>query len=285
MKIQFTNTTLSSFLFWAEHEVLNTAQGYFTTTSKLYPYTDERLGNGYVVYGSPYKQWVYDQGVSGANILNIVSGSVNLNRTSGMIVDYDNGRIILPVSYGLNLQLTGTYSFKELNTYISNETEEKLISENRSYLNSRFTGYNNREIPPYSFVNPALYFNLLNNNNKPFALGGLDSSNINLSIVVMTENMFQLDSVLGLFSDKQYTYFPLIAPNEDPLNEFGDIKTGVYISGYNYKTLKEERCIPGTTFYIESIRGSKLSDGIRANNTLFVGIIDAEVSMIRRPRS
>lgn len=281
MKPQITNTALASFLFWAEHEILEKGEAYKNNTSKLYYYPDSRL-NGYVAYGSPYKQWVYDRSISGAYIISGISGSISLtNYQSGMQIDYENGRILLPTSFGTGLNISGSYSFKEINSYISNETEESLIVENKAYLNSRFSGYNNTYVPPYTNVNPAMYFNILNNYNKPFELGGLKDTQINASIVIMTETMSQLDAALSIFSDAESKVFPLFSVYEDPLNEYGNVKTGLYPSGYNYTGLRAQKCKPGTTFFIESIRGSKLSDSVRANQHLFVGIIDAQISKVR----
>ncbi len=282
MKSQITNSALASFFFWADHRLVADNQGYKNVTSKLYYTPDERL-NGYVAYSSPYKQWVYDKSTPGAFICNSISGTINLvNNVSGMQIDYDNGRVILPASFGTSLNISGSYAVKELNCYLSNETEEELLTTKKFTLNPRFslqqaTG----AIPPYAVVNPAMYFNNLNNNNDPFALGGLEETTVNLSIIAMTETMSQLDSVMAIFGDAARKCFPVLSVTDDPLNEFGNVKTGLYPSGYNYETVMAQKGTPGNLFFIENARASKIADKIKINNETFACIIDIDVSRVR----
>jgi len=71
-------------------------EAYSTKTTKLYNYTDIRLGDNKTVYGSPYKQWVYDNNITGATIPSgvTIDGAFTLTGTSGMAIDFDNGRLI-----------------------------------------------------------------------------------------------------------------------------------------------------------------------------------------------
>jgi hypothetical protein len=281
MIAQNTNTALSSFLFWAENELLTKAEAYINYTSKLYYRPDPRLGSSYVTYASPFKQWVYNKSITGAIVCEQISGSINLNNNqSGMEIDYENGRIILPSSFGTGLNLTGSYAFKEINFYLSTETEENLLTKNKYTLNSRFNRQPTGAIQPYIYVNPAIYINLLNTQNEPFALGGEKNSKTNVSMIIATETMYQLDAVLGLFTDAEEKYIKPISIEKDPLNAFGNVKTGLYPSGFYYNQIFSSGC-PSDLYFIDSVLGSKISDKIEVNDSLFVGIIDLDISRIR----
>lgn len=282
---QFTNTVANSFLLWAEHNLLNQAQAYKNYTSRLYYYKDLGLEMaGYVGYSSPFKQWVYDTSVSGATICSGIFGQITLNKGpsgSGLKIDYDNGRIILPISFGTGLRISGHYAFKDLNFYLPNETEESLLTTNKFFLNSRYNRFPTGGIAPYAQVTPALFFNNLNNRQENFALGGLYNTVENFSFIAMTENVWMLDAVISFFRDKKHAVFPQISIYEHPLDEFGDIKTGLYPSGYSYQNIINQYGQPGNLIYLDSIRASKVSDKIKTSESLFLGIIDIELSKVR----
>lgn len=279
---QFNNNALASFFFWSENELLSKTLAYKNYTSRLYYMDDERLPN-HVTYSSPFKQWNYNSAISGSNIASGISGSITLsNNQSGMQIDYDNGRVILPASFGKNLNISGSYSFKEINFYLADETEEKLLISNKAYLNSRFV----KQIPssgiaPYDQVAPAIFVNLANNHTEGLALGGLKNSEINISMVVMVETMSQLDAVLGTFADSKEKYFPQLSVYDDPINEYGNIKTGIYPNGYNYNDIIVQKGQPGNLFFIKDVWTSKISDRIQINEDIFAGVIDITISRIR----
>jgi hypothetical protein len=280
VKPQLSNSAIASFYLWAENKLLKDGEAFHNYSSRLYYMPDERLP-GYVTYSSPFKQWVYDQGILGAQVCSGISGSISLsNYESGLQIDYVNGRVILPSSFGTGLTLSGSFSFKEINFYLPNETEEDVLTNSKFYLNSRFQQFPDSGIAPYTYLNPATYVNLLNNYNEPFALGGTQEANFNLSLVTNTETMYQLDGANFVFSSMQDKSFPLLTIYEWPLNEFGNVKSGIYSSGYNYEVVKAEKCLPGNLFYVEKVRCSKLSDKIKLNDKLFVGIADIDICRV-----
>lgn len=281
MKNQILSDCKASFLFWIENSLLNDGQAFFNKTSKLFYKQDNSLPN-YVTYSSPFKQWAYDTSISGAQICSGISGSVTLaNNQSGMVVDYENGRIILPTSFGTGLNISGSYAVKEFNIYLTNETEAELITSSKFYLNSRYNQNATGAIPPYSIVTPAIFINALNTNTEGFALGGLKQTKIALSTVVLADTMDNLDATLSFLTDKSEKFFPLINKNLDPVADFGGVRTGIYPNGYSYSALKGQHDTPGNLFYIESVRGSKLSDRFKTSERSFVGIADFEITKER----
>jgi hypothetical protein len=281
MNNQIINDCKASFLFWVENALLNEGQAYKNYTSKLYYRADNRVP-GYVSYSAPFKQWVYDYGVSGAQICSGISGSITLsNNQGGMLIDYENGRVLLPSSFGTGLNISGSYAFKDFNTYLSNETEEKLLTTEKYYLNSRYNQGPVSGIEPYAVITPGMFINALSTDNKGFALGGLKQTRISMSTILFAETMDNLDAAISFLSDKAEKSFPQINKSIDPLTPFGGVKTGLYPSGYNYLTVKGQNWAPGNLFYVESVRGSKLSDSFKVNNKNFAGIVDFQITKER----
>jgi len=276
MNTQFLHKAELGFLLWADNFLCNRAQAYTTHTSRLYYTPDDRLHESKIAYASPFKGWVYDSGVQGAYIPSSISGSLGTltEGQSGLQFDYENGRVILNSGVGTNLNLTGTYSFKDFNIYPTNEGLEQIIVENKYYLNSRFdrtqTG-----IPPYDFVTPAIFVNFSTVSNKPFAFGGLQLSQPTASMVVLAEEPWQLQGVINTFVDAAEKYFPLVEASIDPINESGALR-----SGYNYTNIAASR--PASDLVrIDSVRGSRLTDSIKTNEGLYVGLIDFQLSYAR----
>ena len=142
MKPKFTHDIVNSFFLWYDNFLMRKSDAYKTYTTKLYNYEDARLGGGKVVYGSPYKQWVFDRNVTGAIIPSglTINGNFVATGTSGLMFDFDNGRAIFNSGVAKTLNITGTYTVKEINSYITDQPEDDLIIEGKYIQNSRFTG-------------------------------------------------------------------------------------------------------------------------------------------------
>lgn len=277
---QFSNNTLFSVYLWAENSVLNQTQAYINNTSKLYYMPDPRFPNK-VCYSSPFKQWVYDSGVNGANIPISVSGSFGtINKgESGMMVDFDNGRVLFNSSVSKNLNISGSYAIKELNFYLSNETEEDIIICNKYYFNPRYKSLPISGISPHAVTTPAIFIVQNGASSEAFALGGTMNSKINISLVIMAESSYQLQALFSHFVDKKHKYIPKLDLSIDPINEYGDLK-----SGYNYNKLIEPYNKPGNLYFIENVYTSVVSDEVKTNGKLYLGEIDLELSYIRDPQ-
>ena len=192
--------------------------------------------------------------------------------------DFDNGRAIFDSSFGSNRQITGEYSVKDFNFYITNQTEEQLIIENKFDINNRFK-QEASGITPYSQVVPAIFVNPELVENEPFAFGGEDKTSTNIRCVIFAENSYQLDGALSIFADSKNEVFSKLNFEDYPLNEFGDS------TSFNYKDLALSKT--ANFMHVERARVSKLSDRVNQgiDPSLFVGFIDFEVTNLRFPRS
>ena len=276
---QFSNKALTSLYLWAENRYLNSCQAYQNYTSRLYYQPDSSLGTGYVAYAAPFKQWVYDSGINGANILQSISGGAvgELTRASGLHVDYNGGRIILPASFGTSATITGSYAFKEVNIYLTNEDQASLVSQNESFLNPRFKSLPTGATSAGTIQTPAIFVSMLNNKNEPWEIGGIDMCHYNVTMTVMTQTPYQMDGILGVMADGRHQHVPILSVEDDPINEWGDLK-----SGYNYNTFSSEKGTPGNLIYINEIKTSKISDKVKLNQSLYMGFVDVDMSFPRQ---
>lgn len=275
----FSTTTLNSFYLWLDSYIQQNGQAYINTSSRLYYQPDTRLDPSCVAYASPFKSWVYNSGVSGATIAGIVSGTMGtISRgQSGLQIDYPNGRVILPAIVGTNAVLSGSYAFPDFNLYFANQTAEQMVFTNKYYLNSRF----NRPItglpPPYAMVTPCVFITDYSMSNENWAFGGLYNSAFNLTVNVLAENLGQLENLLSILGDARYSIFPQLGANMWPLGPSGDYK-----SGYNYQTILSQYGTPGNCYTVIDVSSSKISDFVKIDEALFLGVVDFK---LEKPRT
>ena len=285
MKPTFTHNVINSFFLWFDNFLMTKGDAYKTYTTKLYNYQDPRLGGDKVVYGSPYKQWVYDKNITGATIPSgfTINNQFVSTGTSGMRIDFDNGRIIFNSGVSTGLNITGTYSVKEVNSYITDQPEDNLIIENKFVTNSRFTVSENY-IAPYNPVTPCIFASIQTAHNTAFAFGGEDETKCIIKVVAFCENLYQLDGVLSVFGDSYNEIFSIIPMTGHPLGEFNEIKTGAYPTGYDYKNLSN--AYNSQTLFISSVESSKIRDSVikELNPILQIGFLDFEIKTYRYPR-
>ncbi len=283
MLAQFDHSLAISVFLYGQNRVQSLAQSYFNLTTPLYSTPDNRY-TGYYSYSSPFKQWIYDTSVSGAQIINMVSGgdftNYPLTRASGVRFDYLNGRVLVPSSFGPNLTLTGSFSTPELNFWVPLETQDYVLTQQKYFVNARYQGVPTSGIMPYSLVTPAVFVNSLSDTSEAFALGGLNDTTTTFSLTCYAESDYQLKGLISLFRDARYNYIPLLPISANPLDGYNDTKNG---SGtYNYNNIIAQYGSPGQLIYIKNVRTTKVSDKTPLNPGLFAGLIDMELSYIRQ---
>ena len=298
MKPQYQHKVMTSFFLWFDNYLLSEGAACSIKTGKFFiDQTDERLSNSYSIYASPYKQWVTDSGIAlksadVPNVVDYISGDKDkkiYRGTSGMKIDYENGRVFFTGDNAGNipstdLEFSGAFAVKDFNLYVTNQTEEDLVVENAYKTNSRFdileTG-----VTPYDQVLPAIFITNEGSQNEPIAFGGENETRTSMKAVVMAGDLYCLECVLSLGTDARHRSFTPINFEDFPVTEFGDIKTDTYSTGFHYQTVADENT--DELFHIENVTSSKLSDKInkRINPNIFVGFIDFELVKFRYPRS
>lgn len=308
MKPQFQHTLVTSFFLWFDNHIQKRGEAYSNKTGIFYNMSDDRVDSSYNVYSSPYKQFVFDSGlntgdeagnrtrVEGPLVIDRISGETDdgaplefARGTSGLKIDYENGRVFFTGDEhgnfpGNNLSLSGRFAVKDFNLYVTNQTEEDLVIENKFKTNDRFGNLETSGVVPYDQVLPAVFISSESIQNEPFAFGGLDITKTNIKAVVMTSDLYCLDCVLSLAADSQKRSFPEVDFADFPITEFGDIKSATYATGYSYDKIESDNT--SEMFHIETVTVSKLSDRIKkkVNPNIFVGFIDFELHKYRTPR-
>lgn len=369
MTTSLSTSAALSFAQWLDHYLLQNAQAYINTTTRLFYQDDPSLGTGFITYATPFRSLVYDSGVNGAVIFNAISGyffnasaytssgsgnlysgmifpqidatgggylpleidfgtgayvslvsgygvqsgnkifftdsmaqtgvvrvsgsgdgtyydvpftidgqPVVINRGQfGMVTDFINGRAIFPSNaISTNVIFSGSYAFKDYNIYFANQWANPVVFTNKYYLNSRF----NRPItgipPPGDMVTPAIFVSPDGYRNDDFALGGLYSTKIDITLNIYTESLSQLAGIMSFMSDAKDLAFPQLDSTYWPLNSFGDYK-----SGYNYSTLFQQFNTPSNLFSITNVQCSKLSDAVKVDDDIFMGVVHVTTQRVR----
>tara|TARA_R110002050_G_scaffold6443_8_gene26653 strand:+ start:3814 stop:4665 length:852 start_codon:yes stop_codon:yes gene_type:complete len=276
---QFQHKLTSSFFLWFDNFLLKKGEAYSNKTGELFNYADPRLDSRYVAYGSPYKQWVTDSSIAGAVIPTGVSvvGAGTSGRDNGVVFDFENGRALFSGS-DTGMTVTGEFAVKDFNVYLTNDTEDDLVVENKYTVNSRLPSGPLTYIEPYDDVVPAIFLSVSQAENSPFALGGMQETKVQAKAVVLAEDTYQLDGVMSIFMDSVDEVIAAIPMSGYPITEFGDLKGG----SFNYTGLAED--YQGETkFCIEKVKTSKLTDRTRnvLANELYVGFVDFDIEQYR----
>ena len=282
MKPQYQHELMTSFMLWFDNHLLNKGEAYSNQTGTLYYFNDSRLPDGYKAYASPYKQWVTDSSIVGSVNPVIPTSFMGSGRADDIIFDFENGRIIeTGNNFGTNETITGTFAVKDFNIYLTNDTEEDLILENKFQLNSR---YNKTEsgVEPYDQMTPAIFLSSETMRNEPFAFGGEDITRNNIKAVVLAENNYQLDGVLSIFADTARKTIVKIPFTGHPATEYGDLKNG----SYDYTSVSSSYN-SNNPYYIDDVTVSKFSERAQQQvpGEIKVGFMDFEVATSRFPRS
>ena len=276
---QFQHKLTSSFFLWFDNFLLKKGEAYSNKTGELFNYVDPRLDSRYVAYGSPYKQWVTDSSIAGAVIPTGVSvvGAGTSGRDDGVVFDFENGRALFSGS-DTSMTVTGEFAVKDFSVYLTNDTEDDLIVENKYTVNSRIPSGPLTYIEPYDDVIPAIFLSISQAENSPFALGGMQETKIQAKAVILAEDTYQLDGVMSIFMDSVNEVIAAIPMSGYPITELGDLKDG----NFNYTGLANDYG-GETKFCIEKVKTSKLTDRTRnvLANELYVGFVDFDIEQYR----
>jgi hypothetical protein len=276
---QFQHKLTSSFFLWFDNFLLKKGEAYSNKTGELFNYADPRLDSRYVAYGSPYKQWVTDSSIAGAVIPTGVSvvGAGTSGRDNGVVFDFENGRALFSGS-DTSMTVTGEFAVKDFSVYLTNDTEDDLIVENKYTVNSRLPSGPLTYIEPYDDVVPAIFLSISQAENSPFALGGMQETKIQAKAVILAEDTYQLDGVMSIFMDSVDEVIAAIPMSGYPITELGDLKDG----GFDYTGLAEDYR-GEAKFFVEKVKTSKLTDRTRnvLANELYVGFVDFDIEQYR----
>lgn len=280
MQRSFIHDLYSSFAVWFDHTLLSKGEAFSNVVSgQLYKMSSHNVPN-MNVWGSPYKQWVYDSSISGATIPSGVKiGTGTLNRgTSGLVLDFENGRAM---ATGLT-SVTGavcSYSVKDFNIYTTNNSDSELVFENRYMMNPTMpqvvSGVREDKI-----VAPCIFLKMKQFSNEPFSFGGNDLTTVNMRAVIISDDEFKLSSVGNIFTDTKNTNFAVLTGS--PINKYGDIKNGHY--SYTGVVASQQ---PNELAFISNCSYTRFSQSAIAEKQpdMCLGFLDFNIQISRWPRA
>lgn len=283
MKPQIDNILMSNMLLWIDHEISSKGEAFTNYSGNFYPV--DSLVNGFYTYGLPFKQINADSSISGANIISGVylNGTYITPGNSGFSgINPNIGYAFFSTDQESNT-ISGIYSVKDFNVYLTSLAEEQLIFETKFQINPR-VDQNPTGIVTSALTYPAIFLKSNGGQNKPFALGGQDETLFQVRAIVMADNLFSLDAVCSILRDTARKHIPLISQENMPFDNYGIIKN----NNYNYKNLISNIEYPNL-LYIKSVNVSKIIpfryEYKNINPEIFSAFVDFEVSDIRYPRA
>jgi len=200
MKPQFDNQIMSSLLLWFDNKLLTKGEAHQNTTGQFYNVLDEYYG--YSTYASTYSQIVSDASVSGAVIpTGLYVGNTLVNVGEGgsdglYAIDYNNGR-----SYWSGTQssdVTGSFTIKDFNTYLTNSTEDEILFQTQYTNRNEISTVVPTGLEQGTKTYPVVYLKNNGSFNEPFAFGGQDNTIMNVRAIVIADSQFEVDATPDL---------------------------------------------------------------------------------------
>ena len=283
MDIQYENKVMSSFLLYIDHMICKKGNAYSNASSFFYE-TSQTFANLHN-YSAPYKQMVVDESISGADVMSGVyldNNFISVGQSGLNSINHVEGMVHFSSQITGSNRLSGDFSLKDFNVYLTNKPEEEVLFETKYHLrptvNETPTG-----LRPDQITYPAIFLKSIAGTNTPAAFGGLDKTVIEARCIVLSESSYQLDAALSILKDMVKTTVPFIQ-SDLPFNALGAY-TG---TSYNFDTLKATKTGTDERIFIDEVNVSKnitAGGGYKnLNPDIYNGFIDFTLNEFRYPR-
>lgn len=282
MKPTFDHQLVGSFVEFLNYKVLTKGTAFDNRIVNFTP-TSSRL-TGYAVYSSPYRPFNADSSVTGSWVPSGISGVAGFipRGTSGLSIDWENGRVIMSGAAAGLTNLSGGFAIKDFAIQYELMDEEQLLFSTRFFnrnapVPATLTGLgeNIRTIP-------SIFVKYTPGNNEPFALGGLEQSNSEFRCFIISDDRFLRDGAAGIIRDLARSNFGLMAVQDSPFGFFGDIKSG---DQFNYTGVSYNKS-GSDLIMVDNVHVSPINDKLigELNPKIYVTIADVEVKPVRYTR-
>lgn len=285
MKAQYANKVMSSMLAFIDHKVLLKGEAYENHSSYLYKTESQLYSDTYETWAAPFKQMVSDTSITGATQFTGVSldGDLVTNAgvgTSGIaFFNHHQGQVFFS-SDSPAKTVSGAYSIKDFNTYLTSEAEENLLFNTKYVLRPKTTQAI-AALEPETQTYPAIYIKDNGGRNTEWAFGGLDLTTINVRAVVLADSAFRLDAACSILRDLAHGIVPLLEPEDLPFNAAGGST-----AEFNYIDVAATK---SSHFAIDDVHISKYIENRgeyqNLNKDVFSALVDFELTDIRTPRA
>lgn len=262
-----------------DHKVSVKGEAFQNVSGQLYP-ANKNLYQGYHTYSAPFEQWVGDTSVSGAN----VATGVYINNTyvgigtSGLSsINYEQGQVYFSAALPASASVTASYAIKDVNVYLTEESEEKLLFFTK-YSTKPKTTQSLTGLATDAITVPAIFLKIDGGRNDPFCLGGMDRKVTDIRGVVIAQSAYELDAIGEILKNMSRLSCPLI----DESIQFGALGyTGIAYSYTGLATGTDEPFVR-TADFIKTPTSSSFPD---LNPGLRKGLVDFEIETYLDPRA
>lgn len=291
MKAQFDQTLLSSFYLWFENRLLrDDTKAYITDLSNNFKYVDfQDISSDLVGYQGQYKQLVAESNIDVVNSGFFINDSFitgNADENGGIYIDYNNGRILLPAASGTELNISGNFSVKEVNTYIAHQNDLDLILHSDFIEEDQSSPYfyqQSDKLDEQTYFLPACFLSIASSDNTEFAFGGEEDTMTRIRVMLLTKDSYIMDSVISRLRDTAREHITHIPFEQFPYGYSFSIKD----FPYSYDELKLNQGDNAPTSFIKKVSVSKVvSESLREelNKNFSIAFIDFDLSTYRFPR-
>jgi hypothetical protein len=287
MKVQFENKVMSSLLMFVDHEVVQKGDAYTNAKSNFFKI--DSLFKDYHVYAAPFKQMVSDVSITGSSAPTVMTGiyvdgdgPLEVGNSGFDSINFMQGQLYFkgetdPMD---GKTISGNYSIKDFNVFLTSMPEEQLLFETKLTLNPRTSDIkSDAGVDSSTQTYPAIFIKDNGGRNEEFAFGGMDDTIINARAIVLGDSMFSLDAVCGILKDTVRKNMPIVEQSNLNLNALGAF-TGV---NYNYTG-----SATGNYCHIDKVTVSKnianRGDFDNLNPNVFSAFVDFELHSHRYPR-
>lgn len=289
MKPQFLHDLYTSFYLWFEHRLTHTGEAYFTGCEQTFTLQDsDDAPSNYNTLYSHQGQFVFSgTGVPSGVYMNGIFVPQNDDSSTGLLIDFEKGRILLGTGLNEDAAITGYFDQREINIYTTQDDEDAILlgrefiisgdPHSKVHKNPKADSHSHADsshvTDPHvecAYI-PAAFITLSNSKNEAWALGGEKSTSAIIRVVFVVDDSFLLDGAMSLFSDAVHRNFNIYSSEDSPIGEFNSLKEPPYY----YPTFAKT---PIGTCYIKEVSTSKLKDQVRVNislpKSIKVGFVD-----------
>lgn len=269
MIVQHENKILSNLVMFLDHTLLKTGQA-FTNHTSYFNFTDRftyflpaqpTVPKYLYNYSAPFKQFVYDDSILGANVLKKLryrdgnpvngfdigaNGFVGINHNDGIVrFNID----VFDYIHGTENPLQGDYAIKDFNFYLTNQSESTLLFEEKIHLRPKINE-TIKNLPKNNITYPCVFVKSMYGENKSLTFSSFGSTELQVRLIILADSLFLLDAACSIFRDltmsRFYFLFEPLAWSSLKTYDWGDI---VPHNGKRYVTYTQSIGVePGSTY-------------------------------------
>ena len=294
MIAHFENQVMSSLLLFIDNKICKKGKAF--TNHGSYFYNTEDQVEGSHSLSAPFKQLVVDTSLEavGADVMTGVffgaqpferfppyGGNIDpASQTSGpypYTINHYQGQVTFEEDH--KLLISGDYSVKDFNIYLTSLAEEQLLFETKFTLNPT-TLEDPTGLAPEAQTYPAIFIKNNGGRNEPFAFGGADDTIINARAIILADSTYELDAVCGILKDTARENLKLIDNDELPFDARGAY-TGQL---FNYETIEKAAGMEISEVFVSKVMSNR-GDFTNLNPDVYSAFVDFELRKVRTPRS